>query len=51
MKNKDVSNQYTLGVSKYIIGHKLKIQSDISYLTLADISNDVMFRLQLDVHF
>ncbi len=51
MKDKDVSNQYTLGVSKYIIGHKLKIQSDISYLTLADISNDVMFRLQLDVHF
>ncbi len=51
MKSKDVSNQYTLGVSKYIIGHKLKIQSDISYLTLADISNDVMFRLQLDVHF
>ncbi len=51
MKEKDVSNQYTLGVSKYIIGHKLKIQSDISYLTLADISNDVMFRLQLDVHF
>ncbi len=51
MKSKDISNQYTLGVSKYIIGHKLKIQSDISYLTLADISNDVMFRLQLDVHF
>ncbi len=51
MKETDVSNQYTLGVSKYIIGHKLKIQSDVSYLTLADVSDQLMFRLQLDVHF
>jgi phosphate-selective porin OprO/OprP len=51
MKNQDVSNQYTLGVSKYIIGHKLKVQSDISYLTIANLDNNIMFRLQLDVHF
>ena len=51
MKENDVSNQYTLGISKYIIGQKLKIQSDISYLTIADITNELLFRLQLEVHF
>ena len=48
----DIENQYTLGVSKYFKGHKLKVQSDISYL---DIENDdtsgLMYRLQFDVHF
>jgi len=27
--------QYTLGLSKYILGHKLKVQTDLSYLDLA----------------
>lgn len=44
--------QYTLGVSKYFKGHKLKVQSDVSYL---DIDNDpdsnLMYRLQIDLHF
>lgn len=43
--------QYTLGISKYIVGHKLKVQSDISYLSLDESNDEVMFRLQLDVHF
>ncbi|MBT8283169.1 MAG: OprO/OprP family phosphate-selective porin [Muriicola sp.] len=43
--------QYTLGVSKYIVGHKLKVQSDLSYLSIDNGTNEVMFRLQLDVHF
>ncbi|NOX47978.1 MAG: porin [Chlorobi bacterium] len=47
----DVQNQYTLGVSKYISGHKLKVQSDISYLTVGNENNSLMYRLQLDVHF
>ena len=51
MKEKEVSNQYTLGVSKYIFGQKLKVQSDISYLTIADITDELLFRLQLEVHF
>ena len=47
---RDVENQYTLGVSKYIVGHKLKVQSDISYLDFG--SNDkLMYRLQFDIHF
>ncbi len=48
---KEKSNQYTLGVSKYIVGHKLKVQSDISYLDRSFDSNSMMYRLQLDVHF
>lgn len=44
-------NQYTLGLSKYIVGHKLKVQTDISYLSVGNGSNEVMYRLQLDVHF
>lgn len=44
-------NQYTLGVSRYIVGHKLKIQSDISYSDIANSNNQLMYRLQLDLHF
>lgn len=46
---KDKETQYTLGVSKFIVGHKLKVQSDISYL---DVDNSKwMYRLQFDIHF
>jgi hypothetical protein len=43
--------QYTLGLSKYIVGHKLKVQSDLSYLSVDNGTDELMFRLQLDVHF
>ena len=43
--------QYTLGLSKYILGHKLKVQTDLSYLDLATKNNQFMYRLQVDVHF
>ncbi len=49
--NKDVSNQYTFGISKYILGHKLKVQSDFTYITLDKISDNLLFRLQVDFHF
>ena len=48
---KDAENQYTLGVSKYIVGHKLKVQSDISYLEVANSNDQLMYRLQFDIHF
>tara|TARA_B100000809_G_scaffold266838_1_gene332070 strand:- start:17621 stop:18814 length:1194 start_codon:yes stop_codon:yes gene_type:complete len=51
LNNKETSNQYTIGTSKYILGHKLKVQSDVSYLTLDGIGDEIRFRLQLDVHF
>ena len=48
---KDIESQYTLGVSKYIVGHKLKIQSDISVLDVANSNNKIMYRVQFDIHF
>ena len=49
--SKGAENQYTVGVSKYIAGHKLKIQSDVSYLDLVGKTNQLMYRLQVDIHF
>jgi len=48
-KNKE--QQYTLGVSKYIVGHSLKVQSDISYLDVSGANSQLMYRLQFDIHF
>ncbi|MBE7639966.1 porin [Salegentibacter sp. BLCTC] len=44
-------NQYTLGVSKYISKHKLKVQTDISFNDNPDPGmNQVVYRLQVDLH-
>jgi len=48
---KNPEDQYTLGVSKYLVGHKLKVQSDISYLSIDGGTNELMYRLQFDIHF
>ncbi|MDD7884648.1 porin [Flavivirga sp. 57AJ16] len=48
---KNPENQYTLGVSKYIVGHKLKVQTDISHLEVENGNNELMYRLQFDIHF
>ena len=48
---KGAENQYTLGLSKYIVDHKLKVQTDVSYLDLATKTNQFMYRLQVDIHF
>ncbi|WP_296381090.1 porin [Winogradskyella sp.] len=43
--------QYTLGASRYIVGHKLKVQSDISYTTLDGNEDNITFRMGFDFHF
>ena len=43
--------QYTLGLSKYLAGHKLKVQTDLSYLAVDGGSDELMYRLQFDIHF
>jgi len=48
---KNPENQYTLGVSKYIVGHNLKVQSDISHLQIKNDHDELMFRLQCELHF
>jgi len=45
------TNQYTIGVNKFIVGHKLKVQSDINYTTLDGNENNITFRLGFDFHF
>jgi phosphate-selective porin OprO and OprP len=48
----ELETQYTLGVSKYFVGHKLKVQSDVSYLTTEKSpDSELMYRLQLELHF
>ncbi len=46
------AREYTLGVSKYIVGHNLKVQSDISLIDKEqkDI-NGLRYRLQFEVAF
>ena len=48
---KNEENQYTLGVSKYIAGHKLKVQTDLSYTDIGFSTDNLLFRLQVDIHF
>jgi len=45
------TEQYTLGVNKYVVGHKLKVQSDISFTTLDGNDDNITFRLGFDIHF
>jgi len=48
---KNIEKQHTLGLSKYIVGHKLKVQTDVTYLEDTNSSSGFMYRLQLEVHF
>jgi hypothetical protein len=45
------THQYTLGGSKYIVGHKLKVQSDLSYSTRDNEPNGIEFSIGFDLHF
>ena len=55
-----LQKQYTLGLSKYFVGHKLKVQGDLTYseksyagnTTINNGVNDgLMWRMQVDIHF
>ncbi len=49
--------QYTFGVSKFIVGHSLKVQTDVSYTEekaqggAVYYGDGLMYRLQIDIHF
>lgn len=45
------TDQYTLGGSRYIVGHKLKVQTDLSYTTVSGNEDNITFRLGFDLHF
>jgi len=42
-------NMYTMGISKYIVGHNLKVQGDFSFLEEEYTYDQVLFRLQLEL--
>ena len=44
-------NQYTLGFNKFVHGHKLKVQSDLSYTSVDGNNGNIRFRLGFDFHF
>ncbi|MFT5832734.1 MAG: phosphate-selective porin OprO/OprP [Cognaticolwellia sp.] len=45
-------DEYTFGVSKYIVGHALKIQGDVSLINEADaLDNALRYRLQMEFQF
>lgn len=43
-------NEYTVGISRYIAGHKLKVQTDVSYIDIVGKTNTVGLRFQVDIH-
>ena len=44
-------NQLTFGWSKYVVGHKLKVQADLSFTQKNDQKDAVQFRTSFDFHF
>jgi hypothetical protein len=42
---------HTLGVSKYLVGHKLKVQADLTYREREFDQNQIHGRLQMEIHF
>lgn len=48
--NRD-NTQYTLGISKYFVGHNLKIQSDISLIQEKSLDDVLMARVQVELAF
>jgi len=44
-------HQYTFGVSKYIVGHSLKIQSDLTRIEIEGEDGSMMYRAQVEVSF
>ncbi len=50
--SKNRISQYTLGLSRYIVKHKLKVQTDATYEDVIGASNNkIFYRFQVDFHF
>ena len=48
---RDENTQYTLGISKYISGHTLKVQSDVSLLEKNSDAHELIYRFQVEIGF
>jgi phosphate-selective porin OprO/OprP len=47
----ETQNQFVLGGSKYIVGHKLKVQTDLVYGTVGGESGFLEYTIGFDLHF
>jgi len=46
------SSEYTIGVSKYVVGHKLKVQTDVTLVDDLDVADHhLRYRLQMEFAF
>ena len=48
---KNDTEQLTIGLSKYFVKHKLKIQSDLTSEKSINDKNKIFYRLQFEIHF
>ena len=49
---KAIENQYTLALSKYIVKHKLKVQTDVTYTDMnLNLEDGLLYRLQFEIQF
>tara|TARA_B100000927_G_C16471416_1_gene471732 strand:+ start:1188 stop:2396 length:1209 start_codon:yes stop_codon:yes gene_type:complete len=48
---KNDTEQLTIGLSKYFVKHKLKIQSDLTSEKSMNNKNKIFYRLQFEIHF
>ena len=49
--NRQNQEEYTLGLNKFVVGHKLKVQSDVSYRSLGGEKDAITMRIGFDLHF
>ncbi len=46
---RNINNQYTFGLSKYVVGHTVKVQSDITLIKEETKDNMMLFRFQVEL--
>ena len=49
LQSGEAVDKYTLGISKYISGHTVKVQSNITYIPKEKIENNFLFQIQVEV--
>jgi len=47
----DAETEYTLGLSRYIVGHSLKVQTDFSYTDVDGPQDEFRYRFQVEMSF
>ena len=51
LTQRETHRQYTLGISKYVAGHTVKVQSDVSLLREFSQNQELMYRFQVEMGF